>query len=82
MNWAYGSAPVTLTWTITNTLNGMTNYHVQSCGDFLLSPVTTSINGYTPVSIVIDGFLNSTVGDPSSITLTNPTVNGTFDVLL
>jgi hypothetical protein len=60
----------------------MTNYIVQSCGDFLLSPVTTSINNYTPVSIVTDGSLTSTGSDPSSITLTDPTVNGTFDVLL
>jgi hypothetical protein len=82
MNFAYGSAPISLAWTISNSLSGMTNYLVQSCGDFLLSPVTASINGYNPVRIVTNGFLTSTVGDPSSITLTDPTVNGTFDVLL
>ena len=59
----------------------MTNYLVQSCGDFLLSPVTTSINGYTPVSIVTDGFLVSGAAK-NAITLTNSNVNGTFNVLV
>ena len=59
----------------------MTNYLVQSCGDFLLSPVTTSINGYTPVSIVTDGFLVSGAAN-NAITLTNSNVNGTFNVLV
>ncbi len=55
-----------------------------NCGNFLLGPVTTSINGYTPVSIVNDGFITSTPGDPSSITVTSSdhTINGTFNVLL
>ena len=48
----------------------------------MLGPVTTNINGYTPVSIVTAGFVTSTVGNPSSITLTNLTIVGTFDVLL
>ena len=55
-----------------------------NCGNFLLGPVTTSINGYTPVSIVNAGFITSTPGDPSSITVTSTdhTINGTFKVLL
>ena len=56
----------------------------SNCGDFLLSPVTTIINGYTPVSIVTAGFITSTPGNPSSITVTSTdhTINGTFNVLL
>ena len=60
----------------------MTNFLPQNCGNYLLSPVTTSINGYTPVSIVTDGSLTSTPGNPDSITLTNPMRSGTYNVLL
>lgn len=60
----------------------MTNYVNTDCGDFLISPVTTTVNGYTPVSLVTDGYLTSTVGNPSQITLTGSNVNGTFDVLV
>ena len=82
MNLASGDPPVNLAWTIHNDLEFLTNYVDTSCGDYLLSPVTTNINGYTPVSIVVDGFLTSTVGNPSSITLTDTNVSGTFNVLL
>ena len=83
MNWAHGSPPVNQAWTISNSVSDlMTNYQVKTCGNHKLSPVTTNINGYTPVSIVTSGSLISTVGNPSSITLTNSNVNGTFNVLL
>ena len=82
MTWASGDPPVSLAWTINNDLTGLTNYVSTACGDYLLSPVTTTINGYTPVSIVVDGSLISTPGNPNSITLTDPIVSGTFAVLL
>ena len=82
MTWASGDPPVSLAWTINNDLTGLTNYDNTACGDFLLSPVTTTINGYTPVSIVVDGSLTSTPGNPNSITLTDPNVSDTFAVLL
>jgi hypothetical protein len=81
INWRVGDPSVNLAWTITKSLDG-TTFPNKNCGDFLLSPVTTSINGYNPVSIVTDGFITSTFGNPSSITFTNPNVFGTFDVLL
>jgi hypothetical protein len=83
MNWAGGDPPVSLGWMISSSVSsGMSNYSVKSCGNFLLSPVTMNVNGYTQSPIVSDGSLASTFGDPSSITLTNPTINGTFNVLL
>jgi hypothetical protein len=82
INWSFGNSPASLAWTIRKSLSGLTNFVNTSCGNFLLSPVTTSINGYTPVSIVTAGFLASTFSNPSSITLTNPNENGTFNVLL
>ena len=83
MSWAYGSAPLSQAWTISNSVDStMTNFTVKTCGNYLLSPVMTSINGYSPVSIVTDGSLTSTVGNPSSITLTSPKMNGDFNVLL
>jgi hypothetical protein len=83
MSWAYGNAPLSQAWTISNSVDStMTNFTVKTCGNYLLSPVMTSINGYSPVSIVTDGSLTSTVGNPSSITLTSPKLNGTFNVLL
>ncbi len=82
MNWAYGSAPLSKTWTISNSVStALTNFTVKTCGDYKLSPVTTSINGYTPVSIVTGGFLVSATAK-DTITLTNPNVNGTFNVLV
>ena len=60
----------------------MTNFLPQNCGNYLLSPVTTSINGYTPVSIVTGVFLVSTPGSPNSVTLTNPTISGVYKTLL
>ena len=80
INWQIGDPPVSLAWTIFNSLDGST-FPNTNCGDFLLSPVTTIINGYTPA---IAGFITSTVGNPSSITLTvtDLTISGTFDVLL
>jgi hypothetical protein len=83
INWLVGDPPVNLAWTITNSLSG-TTFPNKNCGDFLLGPVTTSINGYTPVSIVTAGFITSTIGNPSSITLTvtDPMICGTFNVLL
>lgn len=59
----------------------MTNFTVKTCGDYKLSPVTTSINGYTPVSIVTDGFLVSGAAK-NEITLTGSNVTGTFNVLV
>jgi len=60
----------------------MTNFSMKTCGDFLLSPVTTSIEGYTPGSIVNGGFIASTVGNKSSITVTGDnTILGTHNVL-
>ena len=81
INWKLGDQPVSLAWTITNSLSG-TKFPNKNCGDFLLGPVTTSINGYTPASIVTLGFITSTIGNPSSITLTDLTIVGTFDVML
>jgi hypothetical protein len=55
---------------------------MKNCGDFLLSPVTTSIEDYTPGSIVSGGFITSTVGNKSSITVTGDnTILGTHNVL-
>ena len=82
LSWTTGETSKSLAWTITTSLTGMTSYLPNNCGDYLLSPVTTSINGYTPVSIVTDGSLTSTPGNPDSITLTNPIRSGTYDVLL
>jgi hypothetical protein len=76
-----GDLPVNLAWTINTSLD-RTTFLNKDCGDFLLSPVTTSVNGYNPASIVTGGFITSTVGNPSSITFTGPGVGGTFDVLL
>ena len=75
---------VVLSWKINRSIDSffMTNFLPQNCGNYLLSPVTTSINGYTPVSIVTDSFLVSTPGSPNSVTLTNPTVTGVYLTLL
>jgi hypothetical protein len=82
MNWAHGNAPFSKTWTISNSVSAsLTNFAVKTCGDYKLSPVTTSINGYTPVSIVTDGFLVSGALK-NEITLTDPKVNGNFHVLV
>jgi hypothetical protein len=82
MNWAHGSAPLSNSWTISNSVSTTsTNFAVNTCGDYKLSPVTTSINGYTPVSIVTDGFLVSGALK-NEITLTGSNVNGNFHVLV
>jgi hypothetical protein len=60
----------------------MTNFVVKTCGDFLLSPVIRSIEGYTPGRIVSGGFITSTEGNKSSITVTGDnTILGTHNVL-
>jgi hypothetical protein len=82
MNWANGSAPLSKTWTISNSVStALTNFTVKTCGDYKLSPVTTSINGYIPVSIVTDGFLVSGAAK-DTITLTGSNVIGNFKVLV
>jgi hypothetical protein len=53
------------------------------CGaSYLISPVKTTIHGYTPVSIVTNDQLVSFTDHQGSIILDNATENGTFDVLL
>jgi hypothetical protein len=83
--WQVSNPPANQAWIISNSISSaMSNYTVKTCGNFLLSPVTTSVNSYTPVSIVTAGFITSTVGNTSSITVasTDHTINGTFKVLL
>ena len=58
-----GNAPVNLAWTIKNSLDG-TTFLNKNCGDFLLSPVITIVNGYSPVAPVTAGFITSTAGNP------------------
>ena len=84
LNWVTGMSSVVLDWSMSSSVRSdyMTNFLPHNCGDYLLSPVTTIINGYTPVSIVTGGFLVSTPGSPNSVTLTNPSVSGVYKTLL
>ena len=61
INWQIGDPPVNLAWTISNSLAG-TGF-LNNCGDLLLSPVTTTVNGYSPVTPVTAGFITSTTGN-------------------
>jgi len=83
INWKVGDSPAYEAWTIGNSVSSeLTSFDMKSCGDFLLSPVTTSIEGYTPSRIVSGGFITSTVNNKSSITVTGDnTILGTHNVL-
>ena len=84
LNWVTGMSSVVLDWSMSSSIRSdyMTNFLPRNCGDYLLSPVTTSINGYTPVGIVTGGFLVSTPSTKNSVTLTPPTVSGVYKTLL